>query len=140
MTAGTVAYNNSLPAVTEKPVMNGCDRSETAQEEPPRTAAEGVLYLLIPSRNRGSRISGQLSDHVFGMYGPATTTRAVQARAVARWLHCGATGRDGDGGLRVRPSLGHPGSGQGEDDGVQGQPYGRPHYRAVDADVLQIAP
>jgi hypothetical protein len=31
-------------------------------------------------------------------------------------------------------------SGQSEDDGVQGQPHGRPHYRAVDADVLQIAP
>ena len=31
-------------------------------------------------------------------------------------------------------------SGQSEDDGVQGQPHGRSHYRAVDADVLQIAP
>ena len=31
-------------------------------------------------------------------------------------------------------------SGQNEDDGVQGQPHGRPHYRAVDANVLQIAP
>jgi hypothetical protein len=33
-----------------------------------------------------------------------------------------------------------PLSGQGENDRVQGQPHGRPHYRAVDADVLQIAP
>jgi hypothetical protein len=30
-------------------------------------------------------------------------------------------------------------SGQGEDDGVQGQPHARPHHRAIDADVLQIA-
>ena len=33
-----------------------------------------------------------------------------------------------------------PPSGQSEDDGVQGQPHGCPHDRAIDADVLQIAP
>lgn len=29
--------------------------------------------------------------------------------------------------------------GRGEDDGVQGQAHSRPHHRAADADVLQIA-
>jgi hypothetical protein len=33
-----------------------------------------------------------------------------------------------------------PPSGQSEDYGVQGQPDARPDHRAVDADVLQIAP
>jgi hypothetical protein len=33
-----------------------------------------------------------------------------------------------------------PPSGQSEDDGMQGQSYRRPDHRAVDADVLQIAP
>jgi hypothetical protein len=33
-----------------------------------------------------------------------------------------------------------PPSGQSQDDGVQDQPHARPHHRAVDADVLQIAP
>jgi hypothetical protein len=42
-------------------------------------------------------------------------------------------------GMR-RDAVARPPSGQGEGDGVQGQAHGRPDYRAVDADVLQVAP
>jgi len=41
---------------------------------------------------------------------------------------------------RWKPPHDGRGSGQGKADGVQGQAHASPHYGAIDADVLQIAP
>ena len=81
-----------------------------------RTAKDAIGGLLeLP----GARKAGLASSLVFAGSPPGEAGRSTARKC----------------------ALGEPPlSGQSQGDGVQSQPHARPHYCAVDADELQIAP